>query len=225
MNRFSKGLCFSIFFHLILLIIVTRPFSPPALQTVKKSNPVKPIQARLYFPPIKRQPILAIDKVSQKIEESRSRDEKVNNSRMLEKTTAKIVQRKVTKTQKESILPEITPNQQSNKKVLTSSTSTKSITQTSLENLQRRLNDQLLEYSQKESFNKYLADKNTIDASVTKFNQLPTAKAKIKEVDCNASKLNIAVTAISGLLGGSVRCNSMPNLKRFLDNRAKEKRK
>ena len=210
-----------------MLIIVTQPFFPPALQTVKKSNPVKPIQARLYFPQRKKEPIVAINKVSQKMKKSRPRDEKVNNSRMLDKKTPTIVQKKIIKTpkEKENIKPEIIPNQQSNKEVLTSSTSTKSITQTSLENLQRRLNEQLLESSQKESFNKYLADKNTIAPSVTKFNQLPVAKAKIKEVDCNASKLNIAVTAISGLLGGSVRCNSMPNLKRFLDNRAKEKRK
>jgi ATP-dependent Lon protease len=209
---------------LVLIIIVTQPFSPTALQTVKKNNTAKPIQARLYFPPVKKQPIVTINKVSPIIEESIAIDEKVNNSRTLEKKTPKTAQKKVTKTQKESILS-APSNQQINKKILTSNSSTKSIAQTSLENLQGRLNDQLLEYSQKEGFNKYLADKNTIDPSVTKFNQLPVAKAKIKEVDCNASNVNIAVTAISGLFGGSVRCNSMPNLKGFLDKRTKEKGK
>jgi len=214
LNKLNKGILFSIIFHLILIVIFSQQFSKSPLHTVKKTNSIKPIQAVLYFPPAKQQTVEAPKLESPVIEKSIPTNEKVISKPLIET---------VQETVKTNISPETLLKPKLNKKVLTSDTSSKSITESSLEKLQQRLNTQALEFSQNDSFNQYLTEKNTIEPSTTKFNQLPVAKAKVKEVDCNASSLNTAVMAISGLLGGSVRCNSMPDLKHFLDKRLKER--
>jgi uncharacterized protein YggU (UPF0235/DUF167 family) len=103
--------------------------------------------------------------------------------------------------------------------VLKSKASSKKMSQTSLEKLKQRLDNQTLENAANDSLTKYLTDKSTIAQSITKYDQLATAKAKIKEVDCNSSKFNSALNTMSTLLCGSIRCNSMPNLKNFLNKR------
>jgi hypothetical protein len=201
--------------------IVTRQFSQTPLRTIKKDNQVEPIQARLYFPQIKSAPTKAVKKELLVIGDKETKNEKINHVKRQEITSLKKTLPPLEITEKANSSPEIFPKQQVSKKVLTSETSKKGITQSSLEKLKNRLNAQIQKQSQIDNLHHYFTDKNTISPSITKFNQLPIAKAKIKEVDCNTNSLNIAVTAISGLLGGSVRCNSMPNLKRFLDDRAK----
>jgi len=219
LNKLNKGIVFSIIFHLILVFIFSQQFSQAPLQTVKKISVIKPIQAVLYFPPVKQQTVEAPKRESPVIEKSIPTKEKVMSKPLIETTTEKTVQETV----KTNISPEVLPTPKLNRKVLTSDISSKSIAESSLEKLQQRLNTQALEFSQNDSFNQYLTEKNTIAPSITKFNQLPVAKAKVKEVDCNGSSLNTTVMAISGLLGGSVRCNSMPDLKHFLDKRLKER--
>jgi hypothetical protein len=224
LNKLNKGLIFSIIFHLILLVIITQHFSQSPLKIVKKNkpiNPIKPIQARLYFPPAKKQPTVALEKVAAVINKNIPKNEKITITKRVEKTLPK--PEKIT--EKAYMPPKISPKKTINKNVLTSDSSSKNIAQNSLEKLQQRLNTQVLEYSQNDSFNQYLTDKNTIAPSITKFNQLPIAKAKIKEVDCNSSALNTAVMVVSGFLGGSVKCNSIPNLKEFLDKRVDERGK
>lgn len=225
LNRLHKGLIISITFHLLLFGIVTRQFSQTPLQTIKKDNQVEPIQARLYFPQIKSAPTEAVKKELLVIGDKETKNEKINHVKRQEITSLKKPLPPLKITEKANSSPETFTKQQVSTKVLTSETSKKGITQSSLEKLKKRLSAKIQEQSQIDNLHQYFTDKNTISPSITKFNQLPIAKAKIKEVDCNTNSLNVAVTAISGLLGGSVRCNSMPNLKRFLDDRAKEKRK
>jgi len=201
------------------VVIFSQQFSQTPLHTVKKISEIKPIQAVLYFPPAKQQTVEAPKLESPVVEKSIATKKEEKSKPLIEATIEKTVQETV----KTNISPETLLKPKHSKKVLTSETSSKSITESSLEKLQQRLNTQALEFSQNDSFNQYLTEKNTIESSTTKFNQLPVAKAKVKEVDCNASSLNTAVMAISGLLGGSVRCNSMPDLKHFLDKRLKER--
>ncbi len=214
MHKFNKALFFSVVFHLLLFLAFSHQFSQTSLPAKKEKKKVKPIQARLYFPPVKKQLTLEVEQAEPAIEKSKAIIEKS----MVNKLTKKVAHQALTNKK-----PQVIPKQQITKKILTSNLSTKNISQSALEKLQQRLSNQAQEHANNDSYNQYLTDKNTIARSTTKFNQLPEAKAKIKEVDCNANVLNTAVTLLSGLLGGSIRCNNMPNLKAFLKKRAKEK--
>jgi hypothetical protein len=225
LNKVNKGLFFSVIFHLILFAIFSQQFSKSPLHTEKKNKPVKQIQARLYFPTVKEQSSASPKIGPPEIEESPPKIEKIKNTQTTKKTAQ--IPTKATEVAEVvvNVQPKVLPKQTITNNVLTSETSSKSITQASLERLRQRLNTQTLESSQDDSFEHYLDEKSTIAPSITQFNQLPKAGAKVREVDCNASGLNSAVTAISGLLGGSVRCNSMPNLKPFLEKRLKQRGK
>lgn len=194
-----------------MLIIFTQAFSQGPLSTIKK-NRGKPIQARLYFSPVAKQSHLTLNTVSPPLIKKAPRNETKSETQAVKRTPLK---REATTKAK------ILRKQPKNKEVLTSESSSKSISQTSLRKLRQRLNNQASENAQNDNFNHYLANKNTIASSITRFNKQPDAKAKMKQVDCNNSKVNIAITAISDLLGGSVQCNSMPDLKKFLDKRKK----
>jgi hypothetical protein len=219
----NKPLFFSVIFHLVLFLAFSHQFSQTSLPSKKETKKVKPIQATLYFPPAKEQikvedeveVEVEVEKATPLIEKSEVFPEKSQVSMPVEKVTSPAITNKK---------PQVMPNQQVINKVLTSDSSTKSISQSALSKLQQRLSNQAQEHSSKDSFNQYLTDKNTIARSTTKLNQLPEAKATIKKVDCDANVLNTAIVITSGLLGGSVRCDSMPNLKAFLAKRAAEKR-
>jgi hypothetical protein len=211
-NKLSKGLIFSTIFHLMILVIFTQPFSQAPLPIIIKNNPGKPIQAKLYFSSVAKQPSFAFETVPATIIKKAPKDKAKSKTQTVKKIPLK---REATTTAK------ILPKQLNNKEVLTSESSSKSISQTSLRKLRQRLNNQASENAQNDNFNQYLTHKNTIAPSITRFNQQLDAKAKVKHVDCNNSKLSIVITEISNLLGGSVRCNSMPNLKDFLDKRKK----
>lgn len=186
------------------------------------------MQATLYFPPAKQQPAAVSPKktLSKKADTVKIEERKIpvpEAKQVKEVAATHLVENEQVR---EEAKPETTlplKKQASNKKVLTSKSSTKSITQNSLDKLRNRLNNQALELSQNDSLNQYLTDKNTIERSTTKLYEIPQAKAKKVEVDCNASALNTAIMALSGLTGGSVRCNSMPDLKEFLKKREEEK--
>jgi hypothetical protein len=213
-NKLSKGLIFSTIFHLMILVIFTQPFSQAPLPIIIKNNPGKLIQARLYFSSVAKQSNFAFETVPATIIKKSPKDKA--KSKTQTQTVKKIpLKREATTTAK------ILPKQINNKEVLTNESSSKSISQTSLRKLRQRLNNQASENAQNDNFNQYLTHKNTIAPSITRFNQQPDAKAKVKQVDCNNSKVNIVITEISNLLGGSVRCNSMPDLKDFLDKRKK----
>jgi len=204
----------------------SQPFSDPPLLTEKKNKPVKQIQARLYFPPVKKQPPTSPKQAPENIEEIKPKINKTTSTNKAEITDKKPTRAKeIAVKTAENIQPKAIPKPTTTGNVLTSEKSNKSIAQASLEKLRQRLNIETLESSHSDSFEQYLTEKNTIAPSITKFNQLPKAGAKVREVDCNASSLNSAVTAISGLLGGSVQCNSMPNLKPFLEKRLNQRGK
>jgi len=221
LNKINIGLCFSVIFHLILFAIFSQQFSKSPLRPEIKTKPVKQIQARLYFPPAKKQPLPPPKQEPAEIKESKPQTEITTQMSTRATEVAEVAE----VAEVINIQPKVLPKPTKNSNVLTSETSSKSITQASLEKLRQRLSTQTLEFSLGDSFEQYLAEKNTIEPSITQFNQLPKAGAKVREVDCNASSLNSAVTAISGLLGGSVRCNSMPNLKPFLEKRLKQRGK
>jgi hypothetical protein len=206
--KLNNTLIFSIIIHLLLFGILSLQFSKTEISVKPKKSKVKPIQATLYFPPIKRQKSIIIKPVSIK----QLKKKLTKRIAVASLSTRKVIKR-LTKAKIE---------QQATNIILTSKTSTKSIAQRSLDKLKKRLNAQALKYSQKDHLNQYITDKNSVAASVTKFNQLTEAKAKIKEVDCNSSGLNTAIMVLSGFMGGSIRCNRMPDLQAFLDRRTKK---
>jgi hypothetical protein len=210
-NKLSKGLIFSTIFHLMILVIFTQPFSQAPLPMIIK-NPGKPIQARLYLSSVTKHSSFAFDTLQATIIKKAPK----NKTKSETQTVKRIPLKRESTTQ-----AKILPKQLNNKQVLTSDSSSKSISQTSLRRLRQRLNNQASENAQNDNFNQYLTHKNTIAPSITRFNQQPDAKAKVKQINCNNSKVNIVITEISNLLGGSVRCNSMPDLKDFLDKRKK----
>jgi hypothetical protein len=210
-----------------LFLAFSHQFSQKSLPVIKEKRKVKPIQARLYFPPVKKQLTVKVEievEVEVEVEVEQAKPPIKRSKPTTEKTMVNKLADKVTPPPIANKKSPVIRTQQIAKKVLTSNSSTKNISQSALEKLQQRLSNQALEDSSNDSFNQYLSDKNYIAPSITKFNQLPEAKAKIKKVDCDASALNTVIVITSGLLGGSVRCDSMPNLKEFLDKRAEEKR-
>jgi hypothetical protein len=209
LNKLSKGLTFSIILHIAVLIIFTQGLSTVQLSAVKNNDSVNPIiQARLYFPlRLRKKAILTSSKEPLAIKETMPTDEKKRSNEWLEKTNNRKIQ------------PAKLSKQPIDKNVLESKTSSKKMSQTSLEKLKQRLDNQARENAANDSLTKYLTKKSTVGQSITTYDQLAPAKAKIKEVDCNSSKLNSALKAMSTLLGGSIRCNSMPNLKNFLNKR------
>lgn len=207
----NKAIVLSLLFHLLIALFIAQQFSQKkSLPISNKVSKSKPIQAKLYFPPQNKQitdlplkikpedikAIIVVDKV------------KADNSIIHQEKP--LTKKKVTKVNDGKSKPE-----KISKQGLTSTTSTKNIGQNSFEKLQSKLTKQNFQQAQNNSFNKYLANKNTIARSSTKFNEVPKAQIQTKEVDCNNSVLNTTITAISGLLGGGVRCNRMPNLKNF----------
>lgn len=214
MNKLSKGLILSIILHIALLIIFTQGLSTLPVSAIKNNYSVNPIQAHLYFP-LRSNKKVTFPSIKKPItnKETMPTDQKKTSDEWLEKTNNR------------KILPATLPKQPIDKNVLESKTSGKKISQTSLAKLKQRLYNQARENAANDSLNEYLTDKSTVAQSITKYDQLAPAKAKIKEVDCNSSKFNRAVEAMSTLLSGSIRCNSMPNLKNFLIKRMAEAEK
>ncbi|TWX58631.1 hypothetical protein [Colwellia hornerae] len=206
MNKLSKGLTFSIILHIILLVIFTQPFSPSQLKTVEKHASVKPIQARLYFPSQQKEQVTLVPKKGSLAI--------VEDLPVAEKLVSNKLAKKIPPTKIQPAKPSKQPN---DKNALTRKILGKKIGKTSLDKLRQRLHKQIIENAANDNLNKFLTDKRTIDRSITKYNQLALATAKIKEVDCNNSTFNSAVKAMSSLLGGSIKCNSIPNLKGFLN--------
>jgi hypothetical protein len=207
----------SIIFHVLLFAIISQQFSQKKIIEINKKNKNKPIQATLYFPPIKEPESETIKEIeTPKPKQSQVKELPVASlptNKPNKPNKPKIEKKELTKV---SIKPAI-------KEILTNETSTKSITQRTLEKLRNRLHNQAVLKSEQDSLDQYIADKNSIDRSSTKLYAVPEAKAKKVEVDCNASALSTAVVVLSGLTGGSFRCNSQPNLKAFLKKRAEEK--
>jgi len=200
--------------HLLLFLVLSHQFHQTPLPSIKEKTKVKPIQAMLYFPPVKKQLPVEVE-----VESLIKKSKPITKKSMVNKLAKKVISLPITNKK-----PQVIPKQRITKKVLTSDSSTKNISQSALEKLQQRLSNQAQEHANNDSYNQYLSDKNYITPSITKFGQLPEVKAKIIKVDCDANALNTAIVIMSNLLEGSVRCDSMPNLKEFLDKRAEEKR-
>ena len=215
MHKFNKLLFFSAALHLLLLLVLSHQFHQRPLPSIKEKKKAKPIQATLYYPPVKKQLPIEVEGVAPKQEQVKPRTEKVKAT----KTITKVTKKTPLKNEKAKILSK----QSVTKTAETSDSSTNSISQDALDKLHQRLNKQARDNSNNDSYNQYIKDKNTIAPSITKFNQLPEPKAETREVDCNASAFSTAVVVASNLLGGSIRCNRMPNLKEFLKKRAEEK--
>ena len=215
MQKFNKLLFFSAALHLLLLLVLSHQFHQTPLPRIKEKTKVKPIQATLYFPLVKKQLPVEVEKVTPIQETIKPSTAKVKAAKTIKKVTIKTPLKNKTNN--------ILSKQSVTKKAASSDLSTNSISQDALEKLHQRLSKQARDNSNNDSYNQYIKDKNTIDPSITKFNQLPEAKAETREVNCNANAFNIAVVVASNLLGGSTHCNRMPNLKRFLKKRAKER--
>ncbi|MEW6989141.1 hypothetical protein AADZ91_00515 [Colwelliaceae bacterium 6441] len=81
--------------------------------------------------------------------------------------------------------------------------------------------DKAINDSANMNYQQFITDKNTIAVSKSKFNQLPEAKARKVEVDCS-NTFNKGITMLSGLLGGSIKCNSFNGSQQYIDARLKK---
>lgn len=224
MYKLNKTLIFSIVIHVLLFAVLSQQFSKKTLPVKAKKDKVKAIQATLYFPPIKKQENEIIKEINTDKAKPKTAEETTQKIAAANSVTIKPTKKPI-KPKEEIKIPTVFPKPQITKKILTSKISTKSISQSALEKLQNRLSNQALENSLNDSFNQYVIDKNTIGRSTTKLFEVPVAQAKRVDIDCNGSALNTTITVLSGFMGGSIRCSSMPNLKEFLKKRAEEKGK
>lgn len=88
----------------------------------------------------------------------------------------------------------------------------------SLKSLRENINSKIYHQNAKQAYKEYIANKNFIPRSTTKFNKLPEAKAVNIEVNCN-SAVNKSLSVLSGLLGGSIKCTSFNGSQKFIDAR------
>jgi hypothetical protein len=142
-NKLSKGLIFSTIFHLMILVIFTQPFSQAPLPIIIKNNPGKPIQARLYFSSVAKQSSFAFETVPATIIKKAPKAKAKSKTQTIKKILLK----------REATTTKILPKQLNNKEVLTSDSSSKSISQTSLRRLRQRLNNQASENAQNDNLN------------------------------------------------------------------------
>jgi len=88
----------------------------------------------------------------------------------------------------------------------------------SLEKLRRDIANENVHLSSKDSLQQYLDNKHYIPPSKTRFQQLPEAKAKKLEVNCNTTLFK-GLTILGGLLGGSIKCNSFNGSQQYIGDR------
>jgi hypothetical protein len=119
----------------MMLIIFTQLFSQVPLPMIIK-NPGKPIQARLYLSSVTKHSSFAFDTLQATIIKKAPKNETKSETQ----TVKRIPLKRESTTQ-----AKILPKQPNNKKVLTSNSSSKSISQTSLRKLGQRLNNQASE--------------------------------------------------------------------------------
>lgn len=85
-----------------------------------------------------------------------------------------------------------------------------------LTNLQTQIADSVLAQSSAESYQQYLASKNTITQSTASLQEKPSIK--LTEVDC-ASKVNTGVAMVSMLFGGTIICNKPSAIAPYINER------
>lgn len=203
--------------HALLLFVLNNTV------TVSQITPIEyeaPIKATLYFPPKvnevteKEKPVIETEP-EKVVEEATAVDPitEVNTETVLDK-----VVHKLTETPKEVKNKDLSPKE-SPAPVIPN----RNVSNRSLRNLKKSISQQMQEQALKQSYDEYIESRNSIPKSVNKFipeGEAPEFKVKKTYVDCS----NVAVKGLkilSGILGGTMRCNTSPALKEFLKEREK----
>jgi hypothetical protein len=87
-----------------------------------------------------------------------------------------------------------------------------------LQSLREKIYLQKIDQGAKEHYQAFIESKKILPRSTTKLNQLPEAKAVEIKVDCS-NTFNKGLKIISGMLGGSIKCNRFNGSQKFIDAR------
>ncbi|NQY35989.1 MAG: hypothetical protein HRT37_13660 [Alteromonadaceae bacterium] len=195
----TSAFFYSVFIHvavLYALLNITPTIAPPLQKKV-----IKIISAKLFY---KKESSTTV--VEQKVKVSERSNEQSNIKKTDTTTTTTTSQSKA----KSVIDPldkiKTTKNKNSEVKTHKNTTTRRVSAQNSLQSLREQLNNQIRDQSAKEYYKAFVESKNFIPRSTTKFKQLPEAKAVDVKINCD-SAFNKGVKIISGLLGGSIKCN------------------
>ena len=213
----TSAFFYSVFIHvavLYALLNITPTIAPPLQKKV-----IKIISAKLFY---KNESSTTV--VEQKIKVSERNNEQSNIKKTDTTTTTTTSESKAksviepldkSKTTSQSKAKSViepldkiktTKNKNSEVKTHKNTTTRRVSAQNSLQSLREQLNNQIRDQSAKEYYKAFVESKNFIPRSTTKFKQLPEAKAVDVKINCD-SAFNKGVKIISGLLGGSIKCN------------------
>jgi len=85
LHTFKKLLFFSAALHLLLFLVFSHQFHQTPLPSIKEKTKVKPIQATLYFPPIKKQLPVEVEQAEPPIQNSKPTTKKSTVKKLAEK--------------------------------------------------------------------------------------------------------------------------------------------
>jgi len=197
----SSAFVYSVVIHILLLLALLT--ITPKLEAPQKQI-IKIISAKLLYKKPTPAPVeQAKESVVQKskIETRKKPTEKLNKNKIMKEIEPAI---KNEGEKKENNTPRVTKQKFSSFN--------------SLQSLRERVNQQSYKQSANDHYQATVKSKNVIPRSTTKFKQLAEAKAVTIRVNCD-NALNKGMMIMSGLLGGSVKCNSFNGSKKFIDER------
>lgn len=207
-NRLEKhSFIYSLLIHGLLVTLVVY-FSPK----IEQSSPVihQIINAKLYNLPRTATP------KSQKL------SKETNNNKRTEQPSphVKTNTTKSTIEQQEITIKNTQDKPQNNTSLNTAKAQNdkRNAIDLSLDKLSKQLIDKAMKQGAIESYKEYVEEKNTIPKSTTRLNQLPEPKAVEVNVNCD-NALSKGLTVISGLMGGTIRCNINKDFQKYIDAR------
>jgi hypothetical protein len=145
------------------------------------------------------------------VEKTPVQSNKINNREKQQKVVNENKAEKTIKPPEESQLIK-------NRDIIQKATKQKFSRLNSLQSLREKMNQQTYKQSANDHYQAFVASKNFIPRSATKFNQLAEAKPVTIKVDCD-NTFNKGMMIVSGLLGGGIKCNSFNGSQKYIDKR------
>jgi DNA mismatch repair ATPase MutL len=215
----SSAYIYSVLIHIVIFFTLSS-FNPIVKNSPEKKT-VKIISAKLFYNKITVKTISnqkekeSGKSTEQSTEQSSLEDHLINTSNSAstsktEKVIKPVESSKITKKR--------------NSEALTKKTSVKKVptklfnSLNSLQSLRKNIDSKSYKKNGDEAYQAFVKNKNFIPQSTTKYNQIPEAKAVDIKVNCN-NAFNKSMTVISGLLGGTIKCNSFNGSQKHIDAR------
>jgi len=200
---------YSVLVHLVVLLLL---FSiSPTIKTFPEKQIVKIISAKLFYNKSTAMPVND-HKVKEQI---LNIEEKTSNNASGSKVKKAIKPINQSKTEKTT---EAVGRVKTSKNI-TSTVSQKTLSSSNtLQSLREKIDKESYKQQSKAAYESFVRSKNSLARSTTKFEQLPEAKAVEVNVSCN-NTLNKSITIMSGLLGGTIKCNSFNESQKHIDRR------